>query len=87
MPLLTDTEAVVLYRYRKEIAMPPYFVLAQLYAEGSLPDLAHSALPGAPVQPVVEKQRRRRRVRVLWRARPWSPARRAVTAECLPANW
>ena len=41
--------------------MPPYFVMAQVYAKGTLPDLAHSALPGAPVQPVGEKQKRRRR--------------------------
>jgi len=66
--------------------MPPYFVLAQLCAEGSLPDLAHSALPGAPVQPVVEKRRRRWRLQVPGRARGWSPARRAVTGECVPAN-
>ena len=66
--------------------MPPYFVLAQLYAEGSLPDLAHSALPGAPVQPVVEKPPRRWRRRAAGRARAWSPARRRVTGECLPAN-
>jgi hypothetical protein len=69
--------------------MPPYFVLAHFHAKGSLPDLAHSALPGAPVQPVVEKvkrRQRRRRLRLAWRARPWSPARRAATAECLPAN-
>jgi hypothetical protein len=66
--------------------MPPYFVLAQLYAEGSLPDLAHSALPGAPVQPVVEKQRRGWRRRAPTRAPGWSPARRAVRGECLPAK-
>ena len=41
--------------------MPPYFVLAQVYARGTLPDLAHSALPGAPVHPVGKGQKRRRR--------------------------
>ena len=41
--------------------MPPYFVLAQVYAKGTLPDLAHSALPGAPVRPVGDRQKRRRR--------------------------
>jgi hypothetical protein len=41
--------------------MPPHFVLAQLYAQGSLPRLAHSALPGAPVQPTPRHRRRRRR--------------------------
>jgi hypothetical protein len=66
--------------------MPPYFVLAQRYAEGSLPDLAHSALPGAPVQPVVEKSRRLRRLLVAVRARSTSSARRGVPVECLPAN-
>jgi hypothetical protein len=40
--------------------MSPYFVLAQLYAEGSLPRFAHSALPGAPVQPASRRRRRRR---------------------------
>jgi hypothetical protein len=30
--------------------MPPYFVLAQLYAEGSVRRFAHRALPGAPVR-------------------------------------
>jgi hypothetical protein len=44
--------------------MPPYFVLAQLYSEGSLPDLAHSALPGAPRQPIAARRRRREH---LWR--------------------
>jgi hypothetical protein len=40
--------------------MSPSFVLSQLYAEGSLPGVARSALPRAPVQPHVERRWRRR---------------------------
>jgi len=36
----------------------PYFVLAQLYSEGSLPRYAHSALPGAPVRRSSPRRRR-----------------------------
>ncbi len=37
--------------------MDPYAVLADRYAKSTLPDLAHSALPGAPQQPYVERRK------------------------------
>jgi hypothetical protein len=66
--------------------MPPFFVLAHRYAQASLPDLAHSALPGAPVQPYVERRRRLRRLLVAVRARSAAPARRREPVECVPAT-
>ena len=38
--------------------MPPLFHLADLHAQASLPRVAHSALPDAPVRPHVEPHRR-----------------------------
>jgi hypothetical protein len=37
--------------------MDPYIILADRYATSTLPDLAHSALPGAPQRPHVERRR------------------------------
>ena len=42
--------------------MPPYGVLADLYAQSALHRTAYSALPDAPVQPYVEPRRNLRRV-------------------------
>jgi hypothetical protein len=39
--------------------MPPIFLLAHLYAEGSLPRFAHRALPGAPVRRSPPRRHRR----------------------------
>ena len=38
--------------------MHPSSLLPELYADRSLSRLAHSALPGAPVRPHVERRRR-----------------------------
>jgi hypothetical protein len=43
--------------------MPPYFLLADLYSDGSRKRVAESALPGAPVQ----HRTRRRRGLAFWR--------------------
>lgn len=66
--------------------MPPLFVLAQLYAQASLPGLAHSAVPGAPVQPYVDRRRRLRRLLVAVRTRSTAAARRGEPVECVPAS-
>jgi len=42
--------------------MDPFAVLGQRVADATRRDLGHSALPGAPVQPVVERRRPVRRV-------------------------
>jgi hypothetical protein len=42
--------------------LPPYGVLADLYAKGALHRTPYSALPDAPVLPYVEPRRRLRRV-------------------------
>jgi hypothetical protein len=48
--------------------MDPFAVLAARYAQSTLPDLAHSALPGAPRQPFTQRRR--------WRVRPGERSRR-----------
>lgn len=49
--------------------MNPYIVLADQYARSTLPDLAHSALPGAPQQPYAERRRFRQGLLASWRRR------------------
>ena len=64
--------------------MEPLFTLATTFAKDSLHDVAYSALPNSPVQPVTEPRRRHR-----WAlARIRRPARqpvigmRTVCADC-----
>ena len=42
--------------------LPPYGVLADMYAQRALHGTAYSALPDSPVQPYVERRRNLRRV-------------------------
>jgi hypothetical protein len=73
--------------------MDPYSVLADHYARSTLPDLAHSALPTAPRQPLVERRGLlpwlravlHRRSGLRRRAAVRTPARRAVTPQCTAA--
>jgi hypothetical protein len=39
-------------KHERDNAMDTYLVLANHYAQSTLPDLAFSALPGAPMQPL-----------------------------------
>ena len=66
--------------------MPPSFMLAQLYAEASLSRVAYSALPGAPVQPYVQRRRRLGRVTVSLRRRFTASAPPPTPAGCVPAS-
>ena len=49
--------------------MPPTFLLADLYATSALAGGAHSALPGAPVQPHSPRRRPVRHLTTAIRAR------------------
>jgi hypothetical protein len=68
--------------------MDHYAVLADRYATSTLPDLAHSALPHAPQQPYVERQRLiRSLVAAISRRRAQGTARhRESTAPVRPAS-
>lgn len=70
--------------------MEPFIVIADRYAKNTLADLAHSALPGAPQQPYVERRRRWRWIVDGWRRRPTAAAGRplgSVGRECRPLGW
>lgn len=67
--------------------MDSFFVIADTAARSRLADIAFSALPDAPVQPVEVRRHRVRRLIVALRSLPRRPqvampARRAARTEC-----
>jgi len=62
--------------------MEPIHAIADLYTRTALNDVAHSALPNAPVLPYVESRHRIRRVFSMFRR----PIRRPV-AQMRPARY
>ena len=64
--------------------MPPTFLLADLYATSALAGGAHSALPGAPVQPHSLRRRRVRHLTTAIRGRLLAVTSSSSGAECRP---
>ena len=66
--------------------MPPTFLLADLYAKSALAGGAHSALPGAPVQPHSHHRRRIRHLTTAIRARFLAVTSNSSGAACSPCS-
>ena len=65
-------------------ALPPYFVLAELATRSAFSDLAHSALPDAPIRPYSPKPDRGATRRALIAVAP-RRRRPAATPACAPS--